>query len=224
MLLIFDLDDTLYEEITFVKSGFKAVAKYLAKKYNLETDELFNNCLKILNKEGRVQVFNILLKEYKLYSKNEVLNCIKIYRYHKPDIKLYDDALRFLNKNSKSNIYVVTDGNKIVQRNKIMALNLDNFVKRAYPTRQFGIKYEKPSPHVFLKIANLEKLCPSQIIYFGDNPYKDFCGIKPIGFKTIRIKRGQFSEIVLDKEHEAHLTFNNFDEININSLNKLINA
>jgi putative hydrolase of the HAD superfamily len=112
MLLVSDLDDTFYEEITFVKSGFKAVVKYLTKKYGIETNELLYKCIE-LNKKGRDQIFNIHLKEYKLYSKREVLNCIETYRYHKPDIKLYNYALRFLKKFSKSNIYVVTNGNKI---------------------------------------------------------------------------------------------------------------
>ena len=30
MIVVFDLDDTLYEEIQFVKGGFQAVAKLLS--------------------------------------------------------------------------------------------------------------------------------------------------------------------------------------------------
>ena len=33
MIIVFDLDDTLYEEITYVRSGFKAVASYLSQTY-----------------------------------------------------------------------------------------------------------------------------------------------------------------------------------------------
>ena len=29
MVIVFDLDDTLYDEINFVKSGFKEIASYL---------------------------------------------------------------------------------------------------------------------------------------------------------------------------------------------------
>ena len=32
-VIIFDLDDTLYLERTFVESGFKAVAEYIEKKF-----------------------------------------------------------------------------------------------------------------------------------------------------------------------------------------------
>jgi putative hydrolase of the HAD superfamily len=39
MIIVFDLDDTLYEEITYVRSGFKAVANYLSKNYKIETTE-----------------------------------------------------------------------------------------------------------------------------------------------------------------------------------------
>ena len=34
MILVFDLDDTLYEEITYVKSSFKTVADYFPIRYN----------------------------------------------------------------------------------------------------------------------------------------------------------------------------------------------
>jgi len=223
MLLIFDLDDTLYEELTFVKSGFIAVANYLAKKYNLNKKDIFSKCLYLLNTIGRGKIFDVVLKEYNIFSKNELKKCIYLYRYHKPKIKLYEDAKFFLKKFNKEQLLIVTDGNKLVQRNKFKALKLYNYVKKAYFTRQYGIKYEKPSPYVFLKISNIEKIEPNKIIYFGDNPYKDFFGIKPLGFKTIRIKRGVFSNVCLSNEFEAHLTFNNFNEINKIVLFNLIN-
>ena len=34
-IIIFDLDDTLYPEIEFVMSGFRAVSRYISKKYNI---------------------------------------------------------------------------------------------------------------------------------------------------------------------------------------------
>ena len=40
MILVFDLDDTLYPERTYVESGFKAVADSLAQKFGFDADAL----------------------------------------------------------------------------------------------------------------------------------------------------------------------------------------
>ena len=40
MILVFDLDDTLYDEITFVYSGFSAVSKYLSLQFNLNEKKI----------------------------------------------------------------------------------------------------------------------------------------------------------------------------------------
>ena len=36
MILVFDLDDTLYSEITYVKSGLKEVSIFLNKDFELD--------------------------------------------------------------------------------------------------------------------------------------------------------------------------------------------
>jgi putative hydrolase of the HAD superfamily len=224
MVLIFDLDDTLYDEITFVYSGFKVFSEFLTLKFGFESRIIYQKCLDLLENQGRGKIFDTILKEYNIYSKTLLKKCINEYRYHKPEISLFPDALRFISNYSNTPLYIVTDGNKNVQRNKINVLGLNKYIKKAYPTRQFGLKNEKPSPFVFNLIAQKENVNTSEIIYFGDNPHKDFIGLKPLGFKTIRLKRGSFSNITLDKSHEAHMTFNNFNEITKNTLISLANA
>ena len=45
MIVIFDLDDTLYEESTYVKSSFKAVAFYISEKYSLSENTIFEDLI-----------------------------------------------------------------------------------------------------------------------------------------------------------------------------------
>lgn len=216
MILVFDLDDTLYEELSFVRSGFMAVAEYISALNNTyDNNKIYHLLLETLNQKGRGKIFDMILQQLSLYSQKRVKECIKIYRYHNPTIKLYDDAKLFLEKYKNITKYVVTDGNKFVQLNKARALHLDKYIKRVIPTRVYGIKYEKPSPYVFLKIAETERVNPREIVYFGDNPYKDFVGIKPYGFKTMRLLRGQYSNVFLDEKHEADILVSSFDNINL---------
>jgi putative hydrolase of the HAD superfamily len=213
MVLVFDLDDTLYPEITFVKSGFKAVADYLQINYGCNKDEVYHYTLQLLKKNGRGEIFNDVLKKYELYSNQLVKKCIRIYRLHKPHIELCAEAVKCLKRFSHFPVYIVTDGNKIVQANKVKALQLQNFVKHIYITYRHGLKYSKPSPYCFKLIAKKEKTSFDKIIYIGDNPVKDFIGIKPLGFKTVRLLQGNFKDVKADDEHEAHITIRNLNEL-----------
>ncbi len=211
-VLVFDVDDTLYEELTFVKSGFRAVAHFLEEKYVLPSEKVYEQFVAELEK-GREKIFDTVLQQYDLNSKGLVRKCLSVYRRHKPEIFLYEDAARFLKKFESFPIYLVTDGNPTVQQNKVDALLFQNRIKKAFLTGRFGVKNAKPSPYCFEKIKLLENVAPEEIVYVGDNPNKDFVGIKPLGFRTVRMLRGQYKDLRLDKEHEAEIEIRNFDEL-----------
>jgi putative hydrolase of the HAD superfamily len=212
MVLVFDLDDTLFEEITFVKSGFDAVAAFLFKEFGVNQKKSLAFMLNELQEEGRGKIFNELLIRNNLFSKSLLKKCLSVYRLHKPNICLYPDAIDFLLRTNYSK-YIVTDGNKIVQKNKIHALGLHNMVKKAMASHHYGIKNAKPSAYCFLKISEWEKTSPEKIIYFGDNPNKDFVGIKPLGFKTVRVMRGNYAKVEKPKKYEADYRISSFAEI-----------
>ncbi len=212
MVIVFDLDDTLYEELAFVRGGFKAVANFLGHKFNLQPQKLYKQML-VGIQGGRGRIFDDILRQNGFFSKKLVKKCISVYRQHKPEIRLYRDAERFFKKSNNCPVYIVTDGNKIVQKNKIAALGIGNKVKKVFITRQYGIKNEKPSPYCFSKICLLEKVAPKEIVFIGDNPHKDFVGIKSLGFKTIRVRRGNYACINLSKKYEADREIKNLTEL-----------
>ena len=119
MIISFDLDDTLYNEHSFVKSGFKAVSKYLFQKYSIPQKESYSFLEKRFTRFGRKQILDEVLKNFNIYSKKNVLMCLSVYRKHKPKIKLYPEANQCLKRFKDFPIYIVTDGNKLVQKNKI---------------------------------------------------------------------------------------------------------
>lgn len=214
-VIVFDLDDTLYNEITFVQSGFRAVAQYLEADYGFNTEESYAFMLKTLEIKGRGAVFDDLLTKLNIYSKRNVKHCLRIYRSHIPDIELYEDAVKFIREHQQYPLYILTDGNKLVQKNKLVALGLYDHpaIKKCFITRRYGIANEKPSPYCFHKICELESVPPSQVVYIGDNPNKDFVGIKPLGFKTIRILRGHFKDLQMPEQNEAENKIETLDEL-----------
>ena len=104
MVLIFDLDDTLYPEIEYVRSGFFAVANELNHLFKWPVNESFNLMLKTLDEKGRGAVFNDLLQYHGKLSKKNVKHCINKYRHHKPNIFLSEVTLGF----SKLSSYCLT--------------------------------------------------------------------------------------------------------------------
>ncbi len=215
MILIFDLDDTLYEELSYVRSGFCAVAQFITQKYNIDEKSIYNDLYEQILK-SRNNVFNIVFKNYGIESKSLIKKSLMSYRNHNPQISLYTDTVSCFKRFYYVSKFIVTDGNKIVQNNKCKALKLELYVEKCIITHRYGIKNAKPSPYVFLLLSNKLQVPVSQIVYIADNPNKDFIGIKPLGFKTIRIKRGTFKNVVLDKAHEADLTIDTLDEITDN--------
>ena len=117
MILAFDLDDTLYEEITFVKSGLKSVSDYLYRKYLIPKKDSKNFFYQELLKD-RNKILDKALIKFNIYSKNEVKKCLSVYRSHNPKIQLYPQVNYIFRKFGKESIYIITDGNKLVQKNK----------------------------------------------------------------------------------------------------------
>ena len=221
MIIVFDLDDTLYEEMTFVKSGYMAVAQWLERHYNIPLQKSFEFMMYHTLSVGRNLVFNNLLNSYNLLNQRNLKLCISTYRLHNPVISLYPESVDVLMSLNNVPLYVVTDGNKEVQKNKLKALGLFEKVKFCFITHRYGLKNSKPSPHCFLKICAKESVMPKQVIYIADNPHKDFVGIKPLGFRTVRILRGPYKNVKLDEKFEAEYNINSLSEINLNFLNKL---
>lgn len=213
MIIVFDLDDTLYEEAEYVKSGFQAVSDFACSEWKLSSQLVLNDLTRFFKDNGRGQIFDDMLRKNNIYSKANVKKCISVYRLHNPNIKLYPDADQCLDRLRDYPIYIVTDGNKDVQHRKILALNLEKRVKQVMITYRYGIKNSKPSPYCFLKIAKKEGVSANQVLYVGDNPKKDFVGIKPLGFKTIRLRKGEHEETFISPDHEAGCDIKSLDEL-----------
>ena len=212
-ILVFDMDDTLYDEYNYVKSGFKAVANNLSHEMKIDSDEIFQWMWNRLQEKGRGKVFNDLLLHYGVFTKARVKKCLMIYRTHKPDICLPKDSIDTLNLLREYTMYLVTDGNKVVQAQKIEALNLDRWMKKCFITHRYGLKHSKPSPYCLERIAEMENLNPIDIVYIGDNPRKDFIGIRQLGFRSIRIMTGQHKGIEMPTEYEAEIRCQSISEL-----------
>ncbi len=220
--IIFDLDDTLYNERDFVYGAFSEVCKYLFKNYSIDYDDLYKNIIEIFNKYGRGQILNILCQKYNINESIEKL--VDIYRHATPKLKLYDDALFILEKLKASsvnessyryNLGLITDGKASVQWNKVEALKLKNYMKKIIVTDDYGKNFWKPNEFPYRKIINYFNCKPKECVYVGDNPNKDFIGARKVGIYTVRIIReiGDYMHVFLEDSFEADYNIRSLKEI-----------
>ena len=213
-IIAFDLDDTLYNEIDFVQSGFRVVAQYTAKKYGLDKNKIYSFLTKTLKLNGRAKIFDVMLKKYGIYDKKTVAKLVAVYRSHKPEIKLAKNTKKTLkNLKNRYKLALITDGNKNVQRNKVYALKLNDLLDFIVYTDDYGPSGKKPNVISFKKVLKELDGKPEEMIYIGDNPEKDFIGAKKIGIKTIQIYRDKVAKNNFPEEFTANYSIKKIEEL-----------
>lgn len=183
-VLIFDLDDTLYDEIDYVKSGFLCVAQVLQNVDNV-SERLYE-----LFKQGERPI-DKLLEEEGIVSEEIKTKCLKSYRTQVPNIALSDDVRDLLDllKKSGYRLGVITDGRVEGQKAKIKALGLDHFIEKIIITDELGgIEYRKPNPKAFEMMRDFFDVKFEEMCYIGDNISKDFVAPDMLGMKSILYK------------------------------------
>lgn len=173
--VIFDLDDTLYSEKEYVRSGYKVVSNYLGGGYENRLLNFF---------EAGKPAIDELLKE--LGRENEKENILSIYRSHKPDIHPYPGVVEMIDELRSNGIKtgIITDGRPEGQRNKLEALGLD--IDDVIITDELGgNQFRKPCDIAFRIMATRWRLNPADIVYIGDNLMKDFQAPQQLGMKSV---------------------------------------
>ena len=190
-IIIFDLDDTLYDSRIFTFQGFWSVSIFLSKITNVDKKIIYYKILSFSKKNNK-RAFNMILENLNL-PKKYLVKLLSIYRYSNKKLFLYEDAKYLLNFLGYKRSFLITDGNKKMQAIKIKSLKISKYFKKIFITNQYGIKNNKPSIFCFEKIRKLEKTTFNNLVYIGDNPKKDFL-VKKYGITTIRLKRGIYKK------------------------------
>ena len=118
--VIFDLDDTLYGEKQYVRSGYQKIAEYLGTGYEDAAHKLWAYF------QAGQPAIDAYLDEIGQEAQKDA--CLKVYREQMPDIDLYEGTLEMIQSLQARGIKVgiITDGRPQGQRNKITALGLDD--------------------------------------------------------------------------------------------------
>ena len=180
-VVVFDLDDTLYKEIDFLKSAYHAIATYVAG--DVDSKVVFDKMM-----TWYIQNENVFQQVISNFSqKEDVIHLLGIYRNHFPDISLSSDIEMVLeNLYQVATLGIITDGRSVSQRNKIEALGLNRYFCNYNILISEETGYSKPSEQPFRFF--MDKYPGSDYFYVGDNTEKDFIAPNRLGWSTICLK------------------------------------
>lgn len=194
--VVFDMDDTLYLERDYVKSGFRAVARHVADV--ADEASVFTSMWSMFESGVRGNTFDLITQEFPaIENHHEIAELVEVYRIHQPDIQIMPE-MRALIDGLRGNglpLGVLTDGPLVSQQAKANALGVGELVNRVIFTDALGRENWKPSTAGFQLLSESLNVDHNGLVYVGDNPVKDFIAPKELGWMSIRLRLpGQLRE------------------------------
>jgi len=175
-VIVLDLDDTLYPESDYVRSGMAHVCNTLESLLGRPLKESFHTALL----SGEKDWLDALCRVASLPA--SIKDSLKwLYRLHLPSIQLDPACAHFIERmlREAAAVAILTDGRAVTQRLKIKALGLSHLP--VYVSEEY--QSEKPDPARFQAIEQTYQA--SAYVYIGDNPQKDFIVGNAAGWTTI---------------------------------------
>jgi len=190
--VVFDLDDTLYRERDYVRSGFAAVGRALRAERGTTAD--YEGWMWRRFADGRREgTFDALSRRFGLgLSAAGVARLVDFYRRHAPDIRPCRGVpalLDGLRRGRRARLGLLSDGYLPAQRLKLAALGLADRFDAVVFTERLGRGAWKPSPRGFEAIRRRLGAPAAACAYVGDNPAKDFVAPNALGWLTVQWRR-----------------------------------
>lgn len=215
--VIFDLDDTLYEEEAYFREAFMDIAAVVSRERAISQPKVYKRILKEFHDKGSrftrffEHVANLFELEQSYHNR-----FYELYLNTDANLVLYPDAEETLIwlQNRRYRLGLITNGSVTAQRNKIKQLGLECRFDAICVSRELGEKFEKPHPRPYLAILTRLDVCAGESVYVGDDPMTDFEGANGVGMTTVRLRRGEFEDldttgVQVDHEITSHYELKN---------------
>ncbi|SDH57637.1 HAD family hydrolase [Winogradskyella thalassocola] len=208
-VIVFDLDDTLYNELDYLKSAYKSIA------LSLEPNNWKPLYLKMFSLyRCKINVFEFIANTYKI----KIGLLVEMYRNHQPQIQLFDGVLEVFEaiKSRNGKIGIITDGRSMTQRAKLKSLGILSYIDKLIISEEIGS--EKPNSLNFIAIE--KALSGFEYYYIADNLKKDFIAPNSLGWKCVALidngKNIHFeSHKYMDSQYLSLKFISDFEDIKI---------
>lgn len=169
----FDLDGTLYDEFAFIRQVYRAILQDSAPLFD-DSAPAFTYMLDRWLEKG--SSYNHIFDEaFRRFGRDQrqqgpfIAGALKIFHQFQPELALPERNRHLLTCcQSQFDMFVISDGAPVLQRNKFQALGLEAFFapNRILFTGDLGPDFYKPNAAVFARLDL--SYAPSEVVYFGD--------------------------------------------------------
>jgi putative hydrolase of the HAD superfamily len=189
--VVFDIDDTMFLERDYVRSGFDHVGLTIGRSPG-EAENIARWLWHAFESGVRGDTFDQLLASFPYLAERASLQeLVELYRGHQPNIVMVPGMTEVLDSLRELGLRLgaLSDGPAISQRAKAVALRLERWLDPILLTGAFDHPaFAKPGTAGFQSISESWGLGGPSIAYVGDNPMKDFIGPHRLGWATIRLR------------------------------------
>ncbi|SEO15221.1 putative hydrolase of the HAD superfamily [Amphibacillus marinus] len=197
--IIFDVDDTLYDQFIPFQLAFNYTFNY-----SLSHDELYHLFLasrdysdQVFEAEQNGEISSLALQIFRitkacadlglLIAEHEAIKFQQCYQHFQTKITLFPELYKALDWLMQQNVQIgiLTNGNTEHQQMKIDQLLLQKWVQPAHTFISASIGHAKPSIELFRFIEGQMQLDRGQTWYVGDSFTNDVMGAKQAGWQSL---------------------------------------
>jgi putative hydrolase of the HAD superfamily len=190
LVLVFDLDDTLYPEREFALSGFQAAGRWASAELGIEG--LAADMTRLFDDGHLGKLFAMALADkLPTHTPEQLAGLLEAYRNHEPQLTLFEDAAWALSHFAgKARLGMITDGTHHMQARKVTALGIaPRFQEIVYTHALGGRAFSKPHPESYERVERALGAGAERLVYVGDNPAKDFVVPNARGWTSVMVER-----------------------------------
>lgn len=233
--IIFDIDDTLYDQIEPFEHAYKTV---FGDQYQISIQELFVSSRKHSDVVFKsTQTGHMTMRDMYIYrirnafldykieiTEQQALDFQEHYSWQQKNItmtKTMKDILVYC-KNNKIQLGIITNGPSAHQREKIKSLNLGDYIKQDYMFISGDYDFAKPDIQMFEYAEKVMQIEKKDLIYIGDAYENDVVGAKQAGWNCIWFNRR--GHVQPDVEYKPDFIVGDEEELFqiINSIQKIL--
>jgi putative hydrolase of the HAD superfamily len=193
--VLFDLDDTLFDQRAWLTGAWLAVAEE-GERLGLDAKR-FHPALVDVAAEGSAKGGIIDRALTRVGATQDVGLLVAAFKAHRPHrIALYPDAGAALARlDGRVALGLVTDGDPGTQRSKLSALGLAGRFDAVVLSDELGRERRKPHPAPFLAALQALGVEAGRAAFIGDRPEKDIAGGNGVGLRTVRVRTGEYAAL-----------------------------
>ena len=198
--LVFDVDDTLYEQIVPFENAFRSLFDididmekfYLLSRYYSDVKFEASRNGEMTMDEYHIYRIQEAGKDLGVYLTDEqALNMQKEYKKNQQKLKMSDITVSILELAKKNNVKlgVITNGPSEHQWVKVDALGVEKWIPRENIIVSGDVGINKPDKRIFEVMQEKLQLDAESLFYIGDSLENDIVGANNAGWKSIWINR-----------------------------------